>query len=165
MSESSKKSGQEVTRCEPICQEVHLEEEKEKVTVQEHTIVMEDWELTERREIENVEDGVVVIRHTRKLKIPGCYDPCEYTVCERREKGKIMSTSISTEMSKVEFNEFQECWKNVREDYFMCHRSHSFLPPENQFGQEGLTTDEPERQCFVEAPTTQKECGADEDNF
>ena len=67
----------------------------------------------------------------------------EYTVIERREKGNIMSTSISTEMSSEDLKIFQECWKEVWEFYYI-HRSQSFLsPPEDQFVQEGLATAEP----------------------
>ena len=119
----------------------------EKKVVQEHSIVMADGEYRERREIEHGEDGIVVIRHTRKMDKKEDDDMIhsyEYTVIERREKGKIMSTSISTEMSSEDLKIFQECWKEVWEFYYI-HRSQSFLPPppEDQFVQEGLATAEP----------------------
>ena len=122
---------------------------EKKVIVQEHSIVMKDGEYRERREIEHGEDGIVVIRHTRKMYKKDYLDDdmihsFEYTVIERREKGNIMSTSISTEMSSEDLKKFQECWNEVWEFYYI-HRSQSFLPPpEDQFGQEGLATAEPE---------------------
>ena len=128
--------------------------------VQEHSIDMKNVELSERREIQNV-DGIVVIRHTRKMRIesiqgwfPRRYKSVgkmnmEYTVIKRREKGN-MSTSISTEMSPEELREFQECWKEIWELSYMCHHSQSFLPPEDQLVKEGLATEEPGMHTDVE---------------
>ena len=131
--------------------------------VQEHSIDMKNVELSERREIQNV-DGIVVIRHTRKMRIERIQEwfpriergiksfgkmNMEYTVIKRREKGN-MSTSISTEMSPEELREFQECWKEFCELSYMCHHSQSFLPPEDQFVKEGLATGEPGMHTDVE---------------
>ena len=135
--------------------------------VQEHSIDIKNVQLSERREMKNV-DGIVVIRHTRKMRI-GNWNTIkgEYTVIERREKGN-MSSSISTEMSPEELEKFQEAWKEVWE---LCHLSQSFLPPpEDQFVQlQGLATAEPGMHTDVEvlgtgATTTQNRSGANQDN-
>ena len=148
----------------------------EKKVVQEHSIVMEDGEYRERRDIEHGEDGIVVIWHTRKMDKKDDLDDdmihsFEYTVIGRRENGKIMSTSISTEMSSEDLKIFQECWKEVWEFYYI-HRSQSFLPPpEDQFVQKGLATAEPgifENYKYLVQDvevTTQKRSGANQDNW
>ena len=66
---------------------------EEKVIVQEHSIDMKNVELSERREIQNVEDGIVT-RHTKKSNWVNCDYEFEYTVIEKREKGHIKSTEI-----------------------------------------------------------------------
>ena len=85
--------------------------------------------LSERREIENVQDGKSTIRHTRRI------DDRQYTVVEKRERGQIRSSNIDTLMTPEEFSAFQSKWR------IMWHPEMSEDQILDLIHEEGLTTD------------------------
>ena len=103
--------------------------ESEKVIVQEHSIFVDGTKLSERREIENVQDGKSTIRHTRRI------DDRQYTVVEKRERGQIRSSNIDTLMTPEEFSAFQSKWR------IMWHPDMSEDQILDLVHEEGLTTD------------------------
>ena len=103
--------------------------ESEKVIVQEHTIFVDGTKLSERREIENVQDGKSTIRHTRRI------DDRQYTVVAKRERGRITSSDFDTLMTPEEFSAFQSKWR------IMWHPDMSEDQILDLVHEEGLTTD------------------------
>ena len=122
--------------------------ENTKVTVQEHTIVVDGSELSERKELEFVVDGnsegQSTIKHTRKI------DGQQYTVIEKRENGQFKSTETITMMTPDELTAFKEKWR------IMWHPEMTEDEILDLVDQEGHTSGEPEVQNKTEAtPKTQ----------
>ena len=120
--------------------------ENTKVTVQEHTIVVDGSELSERKELEFVVDGnsegQSTIKHTRKI------DGQQYTVIEKRENGQFKSTETITMMTPDELTAFKEKWR------IMWHPEMTEDEILDLVDQEGHTSGEPEVQTEA-TPKTQ----------
>ena len=119
--------------------------ESEKVIVQEHTMFVDGTKLSERREIENVQDGKSTIRHTRRI------DDREYTVVEKRERGQITSSHFDTlMMTPEEFSAFQSKWR------MMWHPEMSEDQILDLVHEEGLTPDTETNTEVKDVPETEQ---------
>ena len=120
--------------------------ENTEVTVQEHTIVVDGSELSERKELEFVVDGnsegQSTIKHTRRI------DGQQYTVIEKRENGQFKSTETITMMTPDELTAFKEKWR------IMWHPEMTEDEILDLVDQEGHTSGEPEVQTEA-TPKTQ----------
>ena len=114
--------------------------ESEKVIVQEHTIFVDGTRLSERKEIENVQDGKSTFRHTRKI------DDRQYTVVAKKEKDQVTSTNFDTLMTPEEFSAFQAKWR------IMWHPEMSEDQNLDLAHEEGLTTESETTTAVENAP-------------
>ena len=136
--ESSTADTQEDETTEKVLSDANEVVENTKVTVQEHTIVVDGSELSERKELEFVVDGnsegQSTIKHTRKI------DGQQYTVIEKRKNGQFKSTETITMMTPDELTAFKEKWR------IMWHPEMTEDEILDLVDQEGHTSGEPEVQ-------------------